>query len=191
MSWLDFIASVISAVAWPLVALFALILLRQPLARLLTDRPPKRVKVGPLDVEWTREIAEAETELSAAGTPLPPGPDAASLVSELETEARKAPAIAVLEAYAVLDRELRNLVESKIDVPSDELIRNGPLGLARLAARHGVISQETANAVQSVSVLRNLAAHGSARDVTTDQAIDYLALVDGVLLTLREQDPPV
>jgi hypothetical protein len=185
MSWLDFVSRVISAVAWPLVAVFALILLRQPLKRLLTDHPLKRVKVGPLDVEWTREIAEAETELGAGGTLVQPGPDATSLVKDLEAEARKAPAVAVLEAYAVLERELRSLVEAKADLPADELTRRSAVGLARLAAKREIISPETANAVQGVSVLRNLAAHGSARDITSDQAMDYLTLVDGVLFALR------
>lgn len=175
---------IIGAVAWPLVALFALVILRKPLVHLLTDRPPKRVKVGPLDVEWTREIAEAETELSAAGTPKPPSPNGPSLVADLAAEARKAPAVAVLEAYAVLEHELRNLVEAKTDVSGAEL-RKSAVGLARLADQHGVISQETARAVQGVSVLRNLAAHGSARDITSEQAVDYLALVDAVLFTLR------
>jgi hypothetical protein len=33
--------------------------------------------------------------------------------------------------------------------------------------------------------MRNLAAHGSGRDVTTEQAQDYLHLVDAILYVLR------
>lgn len=133
MSWLEFVARLVDSVVWPVVVLVALIVLRRPIARLLTDRPPKRVKAGPLEVEWTREIAEAETELSATGAPLPAGTTAeSSIVAELTAEARKAPAVAVLEAHAVVERELRTLLEMK-GQPGDERSKAGALGLARLA----------------------------------------------------------
>ena len=40
-------------------------------------------------------------------------------------------------------------------------------------------------AVEGIGVLRNLSAHGGAREVTTEQALDYLSLADAVLFALR------
>lgn len=188
MSWLDFISRVLDAVAWPLVAVFALVMLRKPLARLLTDRALNRIKLGPLDVEWTREIAEAETELNAAGIQTPATQAQSSLRTELAAEARTAPAIAVLEAHSILERQLRRVVGTKTAVPRDELERKGVVGLARLAARHDLIGDETANAIQNMSTLRNMAAHGSARDITSKLATDYLTLVDAVLVLLPQAE---
>jgi hypothetical protein len=41
------------------------------------------------------------------------------------------------------------------------------------------------NAIEGISVMRNLAAHGSAREISSEQAMEYLALVDAVLYALK------
>jgi hypothetical protein len=37
-----------------------------------------------------------------------------------------------------------------------------------------------------VTTLRNLAAHGRDDDISVERAMDYLALVDGVLFAIRQ-----
>ena len=59
--------------------------------------------------------------------------------------------------------------------------------LLRLALDHGVITPEAAKAVEGITVMRNLTAHGRANEVTVERARDYLALVDAVLYTLRQK----
>jgi uncharacterized protein YutE (UPF0331/DUF86 family) len=46
-------------------------------------------------------------------------------------------------------------------------------GLARIALQHGLITDETAQAVQGLTVLRNLTAHGRENDLTVERALDY------------------
>jgi len=65
----------------------------------------------------------------------------------------------------------------------------GAVGLARLAVRHERITPGTVSAVEGLSVLRNLAAHGSAREITAAQADEYLVLADAVLYVLRSSRP--
>lgn len=55
----------------------------------------------------------------------------------------------------------------------------------RCAVQHKMITSSTAEAVEGIAVLRNLSAHGRASELTEDRALDYLALVDGVLLAIR------
>jgi hypothetical protein len=57
--------------------------------------------------------------------------------------------------------------------------------LAPLARNRGLISDETATAVEGLSVLRNLAAHSPADDIGAERARDYLALADAVLYAMR------
>ena len=51
--------------------------------------------------------------------------------------------------------------------------------------RKQLITGESLQAVEGITVLRNRAAHGSAREITTEQAEEYLALVDAIIYALR------
>lgn len=57
--------------------------------------------------------------------------------------------------------------------------------LARLAQRHGLVSDETLKAIEGLAVMRNLSAHSPTDDISADRARDYLALADAVLYPLR------
>jgi hypothetical protein len=72
MSGLELVARLNDALAWPLAALIAVIVLRRSIAELIARRPPRRVKTGTFEVEWDRLVAETEKEvepeISAPGT---------------------------------------------------------------------------------------------------------------------------
>jgi hypothetical protein len=182
MSILQFIASLASSLAWPLVVLAIAVLFRVKIAELLSGGIT-RLKAGPIEVEWERTLSEARVELDQPGvlsldTAEVPGP----VSKELADLARVSPVAAVIEGYARVERALQ---ESLADVDDDAKLRVGGAGLARLAAQHGRINDETARAIEGLTVLRNLAAHGRAGGTTSDRATDYLALIDAVLFVLR------
>ncbi len=182
MSWLEFIARMTGSLAWPVATAIVVLVLRQPLGLLLTSLPLRRLKAGPFEVEFDRGLAEAETALQAGGvtTPLPPSED--SVRTELATEASRAPAVAVLEAHSAIERELQDLVGSQNLAAT---ARGGAVQLARLATQHGVLSEESLRAVEAITVLKNLVAHDTGREITNEQAEDYLSLADAVLLAIR------
>lgn len=185
MSALEFIATIVKALAWPVVVLVAVVLFRDKLSVLLAGSM-KRLKVGPIEAEWDRTLSEAQMELEQPGVPPLDG-------SPLPVEARRglaqlatlAPAAAVMQGYADIERALRHLLE---DVADKKALRTGAAGLARLAVKEGRINEETARAIEGLGVLRNLAAHGQAGEVTPARAADYLALVSGVLFVLHNAE---
>ena len=157
------------------------------LSQALSYRPLSRVKAGPFEVEWDRTAAETEKEVEAIGISAhDAGTVPGALREELAGEAASAPAVAVLEAHATIERALRDLL-SGADVPAEQTRRLGVVGLARLALRQGLVTPETVNAVEGISVMRNLAAHGSAREITPQQAVEYLTLADAVLYAIRHK----
>ena len=181
MTGFQLVASLVQSLAWPVFGFLIAVVLRRPIARLLGDRPPRKVKAGPFEVEWDRVLAEAEKDIEAG--PPPTRPSVAPPVrpsEELAAEAANAPAIAVLEAHSILERALRAIVA---DLPESDKPLSA-VGLARLAERHHRMETATVRAVEGVTVMRNLAAHGSAREITSEQAQEYLALVDAVLFAL-------
>jgi hypothetical protein len=165
-------------------ALIIAVVLRHPLSQALSHRPLSKVKAGPFEVEWDRTAAETEKEVEAIGISVhDAGAAPGALREELAGEAASAPAVAVLEAHATIERTLRDLLSS-VDLPAEQTCRLGVVGLARLAQRQGLLTPETVNAVEGISVMRNLAAHGSAREITPNQAVEYLTLADAVLYAI-------
>lgn len=188
MSALELVASLVGSLAWPLVALFAVWLLRWPLARSLSG-PVRRWKAGPSGVEieyWERKVAATREELTRAqgdsgGNELRETPTVL-LNTSLQELAEASPDTAISGAYRTIERQLRvRLIDHQ--APADLDVA----GLALFGEDKGVINQETANAIQGLSVLRTLAAHGRVGDVTPDRAIEFLSLADGVLFALRQR----
>jgi hypothetical protein len=181
MSALEFIA----AIAWPVAVLVIAVMFRGPITEMLSGQLG-RMKAGPFEVEWQRTLSEVETELGQEPPVVqaPPTAPDTGLSAELEPVASRAPAAAVLEAYARVEGSLREVLEGRgID---EARTQRGAVGLARLAQSHGLITEETMQAIEGLSVLRNLAAHGRAGDVSPKRARDYLALADGVLFAIRQ-----
>jgi hypothetical protein len=180
MTGFQLAASLVQSLAWPIFGLLIAFVLRQPLSRMLANRPPLKVKAGPFEVEWDRVLAQTETEVEAAPPQESPQKPQLRLRDELRSEASTAPAVAVLEAHATVERALREVVEG---LPGAER-RMSAVAMARLAEKQGRIGEATRRAVEGISVLRNLAAHGSAREITSQQAEEYLDLADAVLYSL-------
>ena len=183
MSVLEFIAAMTKALTWPAAAVTVAVLFRSQL-RAVLSQPVRRFKVGPVEVEWDRTVAEAQVELDQPGiaTALPlAGP----VSVELAEVAERSPTAAVMEAHATVERALHQLLVD--DGVQDDDLRAGAAWLARLGVERGVVTKETLSAVKGISVLRNLAAHGRAGDVTVERAVDYLSLADAVLFAIRSK----
>jgi hypothetical protein len=99
-----------------------------------------------------------------------------------------APGSAVVEAFGRVERELRRIALGPPPVEDPQrLDRMSVRSLAVLAGRQGRISEESANAISGLTVLRNLAAHGRSDEIDTPRAVDFLHLVDAVLYALGNE----
>jgi hypothetical protein len=110
----------------------------------------------------------------------------ASLVEadELLRLVEVSPSAAVLEAYARTERRLIELLEED-GTRLDRIV--GAVALARMAFIAGMISSETRDAVEGLSTLRNLAAHGPKDAISFERALDYVVRAHAVLYALRQK----
>ncbi len=199
MDGLQFVSSIVASLAWPAAVVIIVIVLRKSIAGVL-DGPVKSLKVGPGGVElekWDRAAAEVRSEVGPPPAPgeeigpvrvteagPPPEPEPAfGLREELQSVAEAAPRAAVVEAFGRIERQLRSMVGL---VVANAPLTMGGRALARLALEHGVINDETFKAIDGLSVMRNLAAHG-ADDLDATRALEYLDLADAVLYAMRNQ----
>jgi hypothetical protein len=174
----ELIASLASSLAWPLAVVCIAVLFRAQLKTLLTERL-RHIEAGPLKADFDRIGSDVHTVLDQAGIP----PSTQAKTDNLTVLAQRQPAVAIPEAFTRIERELRNALAEINEQPSDDA---GAMTLANKALERGLISPLTINAIEGISVMRNLAVHGPAREITAKQSQEYLALVDSVLYALRQ-----
>jgi len=185
---LQFVASLVSSLAWPLALVAIVLILRRPLTGLLG----RIVKARGYGIE--AEFAEAQASVAlatAAVAGIASGSARAfdatvrvreSLVSTLADTAKEAPAAAVTIAYAEIEKAIRARIGE-----AAEGAKLSSSVLVAMALGRGVISSETAEAVRGLTVLRNLAAHGD--EVDPAKALDYLMLADAVIYAIETWQP--
>src|SRR6266508_3094968 len=82
MSGLEFVAELVSALAWPITVVAALVFLRRPVERWMRERP-SRINAGPVELEWDSLVSKVQADLDQPGVP-----DPAALTSSAEAEDR-------------------------------------------------------------------------------------------------------
>lgn len=182
MSWLAFVASVVSSLAWPSVVAAAVVVLPRPIGDALS-RGVHRLRAGPIEVVFDRELTAIGTEISETATKA--APEAAQLSRELSRLVELSPRVAVLEAFTRVEARLSQMLEDRSDVwlaPGLGLMK------AQVAHQRGWISDETLKAIEGLATLRDLIIHTPDVDLGTRRARDYIALADAILVTLGSED---
>lgn len=191
MNWLGFVAAVIQALVWPLLALAVAWIFRRQIKALMSERP-KRLKAGPVEVEfWEQQMLRVEAQVEPPPVPLAAAEPTVgtSLVSQFGGLAGEDPGEAVLNAFEQVAVKLRPFLGG-MD-PEPEKPYSGLGAKLRAAAESGRISPEVARAVEGLLGLRNLAAHASrgtrAAELTPARAVDYLKAADAVIFAIESK----
>jgi hypothetical protein len=187
VDWREFIASLVDSLAWPAAVVMLVALLRAQIRSLL-DAPLQRLKVGPggVEAEWDR--AERLTAVSAAKS-LAPGDNFQDTAVERRLEAAEqlansAPAVAIRQAFDVIDSELRRLVDDRgAELPYPDPDVHGYLKAARHAR---LITLELGEAIRGLIVLRDLTDNDPGGTRTSpEKARDFLVLARSVAYSLE------
>ncbi len=189
MGWLQFVASLADSLAWPL-SVVALAVVFRPMISQLDLTGVRRWKAGPAGIEienWDREASETKASLARQkpraekSTPAEIG-----LSKQLEIESQENPSVAVLEAFSQVEAELRKIITDAEITDERDPERMSARQLSLLALENDLITSESASAVEGLSILRNLAAHGQAKtQLDPTRAVEYLHLSEGLLYALR------
>lgn len=183
MDWLTFISSLVGSLAWPLTAIGIAWFFRKAIKETLA-RPLRRVKAGPFEAEWEAKVVEALVDVAESPETGAPPPDRELLSQRLRTFAEQLPAAAVMAAYAEIEEALRRKLALAGKVDADRRPMSARQ-MAVIADEHGIISRQTASAIEGATVLRNLAAHGRASEIDQGKALDFLTLADAILYAIE------
>lgn len=183
------VADILGAIAWPIVFLVVLLAFRRPLQGALEHLIEFRF--GSTVAKFAREggevgasLVESLVESTAAQPTSGDRPVRPALRDLYAGRADTNPLNAILLAYGAVESwYVQALTERGLEVQGPQWSL-GVDALARLAVKSGVLPQSTLKQVQGLSVMRNIAAHGKDDEVTSEQAREYLVLVDGLLALL-------
>jgi hypothetical protein len=185
MDWLEFVAAIVSATAWPAVLIVAIILLRKPLSGLIPLL--RHVKYKELELEFAQEVQELREEAEAALRPLVAPPFRATPEEDsLLQLAAVSPRAAVVEAWRLVESSARQAIEAR-GVPVEggrSLV--GPQ-LTRTLGLAEVLDDPTRSLMDRLRMLRNQAVH--AEDFLVDEASarEYLQLALALVRRIDEE----
>jgi hypothetical protein len=173
-------AEFISSIAWPLVVLVIALIFRTPLIEALRSASGA-LSAGPFRLEWKRRAEAVEADLGR-----PPSISKGQIggaAGRLDEIASVSPTGAVVESFGQIESTLRTLLAENgvemLDRPWS--VRR----LAEMSAEMDLITGETKDAIDGLSLMRNLAAHGGQDDITPQRAHEFVALAQAVLYAIQ------
>jgi hypothetical protein len=144
----------------------------------LEKAPPRlvwlRMSGGP---EWADESAFVRARIDKELVEASP---VEALDHQVVEMAVAEPSAVVVAAFSRLEAAMRARVGDSVPAAPDASL----MDLLGAAAGNGLVTQQTAEAIEGLAVMRNLAVHGR-RDLTESDAREFIALVDGVLFALK------
>lgn len=176
MDWLTFVSKVIEALAWPVAAVALVFLLRDEISKLAPFI--KKVKAGPLEAEFEREVKELKEIKEAAPERVKPAEaQAADTASKnfLFQLAELHPRSAILESWVRVEAAARAVL-AKTSIP---VSKPGYVPAARLAeplAQQEVLDQGQVTLFHELRRLRNEVAHAQGFEPTQEAARAYIDL---------------
>ncbi|WP_295324855.1 hypothetical protein [uncultured Sphingopyxis sp.] len=178
MGWLEFIASVVSSVSWPIAIVVIAFAFRKQIASLLNKI--RRLSWGDTSVELATQLDKVETASKAiseidGGAPTPLPDDRFQRLLEIS------PSAAILDSWASVDRRLRQIgTFRQMDVRRLPTIR----AIIDDLLRSGDISSSIHNMIRDLQKIRNTAAH--EHEVSPTDAYRFYDLVETVSKALSK-----
>lgn len=166
MDALTFIVEMTKALAWPVVAVVIILIVRRPLLAMLPL--VRRLRYGSLELDFGRRVHELAAEVDKE---LPAVADE-PLAERLAQLARLSPRAAVLEAWLALEAAAAEASRREgLDLTSRE--RRTPLLLGQALEQAGILDEQKLEIFHRLRNLRNAAAHASDFELDNQSAVEY------------------
>jgi hypothetical protein len=183
LDWLTFISKLSDTLAWPLAAVILTMLLSDEVRNLL--RYIKKLKAGPLEAEFDREVKElrqeAETQLpSISKTAFP-----STIQQKLLQLAQINPRSAIIEAWQGIEFTADKIINEKaLYVPPREA--HSPFAVIRALNKAGILDPTALALYHDLRALRNQAAHLADFNPSQEAVLNYIELASRLQASLEQ-----
>jgi len=167
MNWLEFIASTVESIAWPVVILVLIVLLRKPFAELVPFL--ERLKYKDFEIEFAERVQEIRSQLPAEpptpATKSQPGPEPSTAAQRAKVSPRAAVAEAWREVESAAMSAARRLGGPRSKTLSYEAIR--------YLEQSDRLDRGTVSLLRDLRGLRNQVAHAPEFALSARSALEY------------------
>jgi len=172
MSVLEFTASIIRSLAWPLVVLAGLLLFR----RAIEGRILSILKISHKDTEVVFDHTAREVEAAIAVVELPE-----TARREFDARVHIAPNTSkVIKTWTELEEVVRQrLSRAGIDISS-----LGSAAILQVAQEHNLLTGDQMRALVGLNAMRNLAVHGRDDDIDERRVQEFIVLAEAMKAVL-------
>lgn len=173
MDWLTFFAAVIGSMAWPVVTVILLLTFRDELTKVVPFI--KRLKAGPVEAEFDREVKQLKELAAPDGQVEVTSPASVASKEFLFQLAQLHPRSAILESWVRLEAAARAALPQDISKSS----KAGYVPAANLSqtlVNAGKIDQSQVTLYHELRRLRNDVAHLVGPEPTQESVHSYIEL---------------
>ncbi len=185
MDWLTFIVQMTRALAWPMAAVVLAIVLRRQLLTLISLI--RHLKYGDLEIDFEKEIRIAE---SLAGRLPKTLTEQVTRRSAIDRErlmqlAKLSPSGAIMAAAVEVEQALMEAGQRQTLFRENEPATRDPIYIARALVLRQKLDWTSYQILTELMRLRNVAAHSAAKQITEQQAVEFINLADRLTALLE------
>ena len=174
MGWKQFIADMVSSIAWPAVAAVFLVVFRSEVRKIIQRVAHLKYKDFELDFTKVKEHAQLIHKEIPSGMQMPRSPVFSSLEDQVLDAVERAPSAAVLLAWSSLETAIASAV-ARLAISPESPSSRSPRHNIEMLTQHAHIPAIYTNLLSEMRMLRNRVAHerDSMLSITQEQALNY------------------
>lgn len=188
MNRLEFIANLINTLAWPVVVLIIVILLKKPFSKLLLGL--SRLKYNELEMDFEKELSKLEKTIDLQNENGDHNPMDNLLIDEKKENevlsiAKIHPSAAITLAWIMLEKEIVNTI-NRLSISADYPLYNSVLKNVNLLKEQKYIDTITYELINEFRQIRNRVSHyhNDGDNLTYLDAVKYFELTNRLIKTL-------
>ena len=183
MNWRQFIAAIISSLAWPATLVVAILILKNQLPAIFPFI--ERLKYKGIELEFRKSVQEL-TEKSRGALPAPELGEFANDRNQLYTLAELSPRSAILEAWLQVETAAAEALQSRDPSLASQVRMAAPLRIGELLNRRQIINAQQLEIFHRLRALRNQAVHISGATFQLNEVIEYIDLALSLASQIRK-----
>jgi len=174
MDWKQFIAEIVSSLAWPTLVIVILFIFKSEVAKIVQRLAHLKYKDLELDFEKVKQQAENLHKEIMEEPPALKSPVFISLEDQILDAVERAPSAAILLAWSGLETAMASAVARLAISPESPSYRS-PMHNIEMLTKYAGLSKSFPSLLHEMRILRNRVAHerDSMLSISQDQALNY------------------
>ena len=184
MNWLQFIATMVDSLAWPITVIAVVLLLKSRLPVLLSF--VERLKYRGFELEFRKGVQQLLSEQSRSALPALADEQTDEPRNRLYALAELSPRSAILLAWLEVEAAAAETLQIKEPGLAPKMRMAVPLRIGNMLTRNGILSADQLRVFYRLRELRNEAVHISDATFPLNEVSEYIGLAASLAAQIRK-----